>query len=75
MPYDWRVGGRRGAGRQFGAGDARRAFARVLTEFHHGPVSSTPLIEPDVRISRIRLSDRFHPKACDRRRLRSSTTP
>jgi hypothetical protein len=26
-------------------------------------VSSSPLIEPDVRISRIRLSDRFHAKA------------
>ena len=28
-----------------------------------GPVSASPLIEPDVRISRIRLSDRFHVKA------------
>jgi hypothetical protein len=53
----------------------RRAFACLLTEALRWPVSSTPLIEPDVRICRIRLSDRFHSRACDRRRLRSSTTP
>lgn len=31
-----------------------------LAKSHPRPVSSAPLIEPDVRFSRIRLSDRFH---------------
>ena len=53
-------GGRRGA-----AWVRRRplrgfASALPLAESYPQPVSSSPLIEPDVRISRIRLSDRFH---------------
>ena len=47
------------------AGGAVPRAERSDTEFCHQPVSSTPLIEPDVRISRIRLSDRFHSNACD----------
>lgn len=39
----------------------RVAFALPLTEGLRESVSYTPLIEPDVRICRIRLSDRFHP--------------
>ncbi len=36
------------------------ALARLLAESHPRCVSSTPLIEPDVQISCIRLSDRSH---------------
>jgi hypothetical protein len=64
-----RVGGRRGTHRKVGADRARRAFAHSLTEVFHRSVSSTPLIEPDVQISRVRLSDRFHATAYDRKRL------
>ena len=53
-------GGRRGAARVRRRQLRGSASARPLAEAHPQPVSSSPLIEPDVRISRIRLSDRFH---------------
>src|SRR4051794_4701140 len=53
-------GGRRGAARVRRRPLRGSASARPLAESHPQPVSSSPLIEPDVRISRIRLSDRFH---------------
>jgi len=52
----------------------RRASRRVV----HRSVSSDPLIEPDVTISVIRLSDEFHGKAFASRfrgRLSVDTTP
>jgi hypothetical protein len=49
----------------------RAAFAAPLTESHRQPVSSSPLIEPDVRIPRIRLSDRSHARVCSRTMLRN----
>jgi hypothetical protein len=67
-----RVAGRRGAGTA-GRNRLRRfAHARLLTESCHQPVSSLPLIEPNVRISRIRLTDRVQARACSRTRLCSS---
>jgi len=54
-----------GSGRRGAAWVRRRplrgfASALPLAESYPQPVSPSPLIEPDVRISRIRLSDRFH---------------
>ncbi len=53
-------GGRRGAARVRRRRLRGSAYACPLAEAHPQSVSSSPLIEPDVRISRIRLSDRFH---------------
>jgi hypothetical protein len=55
-----RVGGRRGTARVRRRLLRRSALARPLAESHPRPVSSTPLIEPDVQFSCIRLSDRSH---------------
>jgi hypothetical protein len=55
-----RVDGRRGAARVRRRLLRGSAFARPLAESCPRSVSSTPLIEPDVQISCIRLSDRFH---------------
>jgi hypothetical protein len=48
-------------------GRAYQLAPRFLWECLNSPSGfSDPLIEPDVRFSRIRLSDWFHVKACRR---------
>ena len=56
------VGGRRGARVSERSGSRPLPVPILLTL---KPVSSAPLIEPGVRISRLRLPDRFHTRACD----------